>query len=142
MTSGFTLQKIRNYSPPLPFIMRMIGKKNQGAGMMQQAKLHETDYSLNQRNSLLSQRLQEIVAIVETIASDCNGDTSDLLSLLRILEALHRQIRLDLFEPSLPDTRKNLYEVLKEIEETGGWPYIERMKLQKFLEHWLNSTSS
>lgn len=106
--------------------------------MKQPAKLHEADYLLNQQNSSLSQRFQEIVTIVETLAFDCDGNTYDLLSLLRILETLHRQIRSDLFEPSLPNTRKNLYEILRDIEETGGWPYIERMKLQKFLEHWLN----
>lgn len=109
--------------------------------MTQPAKLHEVDCLPNQQNSSLSQRFQEMVTIVETLASDCNGDTYDLLSLLRILEALHRQIRSDLFEPSLPNTRNNLYEVLRDIEETGGWPYIERMKLQTFLEHWLNSSS-
>ncbi|WP_119260915.1 hypothetical protein [cyanobacterium endosymbiont of Rhopalodia gibberula] len=109
--------------------------------MTQQVKPHEANYLYNQQNSSLSQRFQEIVDIVETLASDCKGNTYDLLSLLRILETLHRQIRSDMFEPSLPDTRKNLYEVLRDIEETGGWPYIERMKLQKFLEHWLNSTS-
>ena len=110
--------------------------------MTQPAKLDEVNYLSNEQNSSRSQRFEEIVAIVETLASDCKGNTYDLLSLLRILETLHRQIRSDLFEPSLPDTRKDLYEVLKDIEETGGWPYIGRMKLQKFLEHWLNSTSS
>ena len=110
--------------------------------MTQPAKPHEVNYLSNKQNSSRSQRLEEIVTLVETLASDCQGNTYDLLSLLRILETLHRQIRSDLFEPSLPDTRKNLYEVLRDIEETGGWPYIERMKLQKFLKHWFNSTSS
>ncbi|XTZ19516.1 MAG: hypothetical protein ACQZ3M_06840 [cyanobacterium endosymbiont of Rhopalodia fuxianensis] len=110
--------------------------------MTQPAKPYEANYLYSQENSLLSQRFQEMVDIVETLGSDCKGNTYDLLSLLRILETLHRQIRSDLFEPSLPNTRENLYEVLKDIEETGGWPYIERMKLQKFLEHWLNSSSS
>ncbi|WP_267384573.1 hypothetical protein [Cyanobacterium sp. uoEpiScrs1] len=110
--------------------------------MTQPVEPHKVHYLSNQENRSLSQRFQEIVAIVETIASDCNGNTHDLLSLLRILETLHRKIRSDLFEPSLPDTRKNFYEVLKDIEETGGWPYIERMELKKFLEHWYNSTSS
>ncbi|XHU95432.1 MAG: hypothetical protein JJP05_06790 [cyanobacterium endosymbiont of Rhopalodia gibba] len=110
--------------------------------MTQPAKPYEANYLDNQQHSLLSQRFQEMVDIVKTLGSDCKGNTYDLLSLLRILETLHRQIRSDLFEPSLPNTRENLYEVLKDIEETGGWPYIERMKLQKFLEHWLNSSSS
>lgn len=46
---------------------------------------------------------------------------------------LHREIRVDMFEPILPNTRKDLYSLLKDIEESGGWPYIERMKLQALL---------
>jgi hypothetical protein len=53
------------------------------------------------------------------------------------LESLHRQIRTEQFEPSLPNTRKDLYTFLKDVEESGGWPYIERGKLQTFLQHWM-----
>jgi hypothetical protein len=53
------------------------------------------------------------------------------------LESLHRQIRTEQFEPSLPNTRKDLYAFLKDVEESGGWPYIERGKLQTFLQHWM-----
>ena len=56
--------------------------------------------------------------------------------LLRTLEDLHRRIQEQIFQPSLPDTRKNLYDLLREIEETGGWPYIERMKLQALLANF------
>jgi hypothetical protein len=42
-----------------------------------------------------------------------------------------------LFEPSLPDTRNALYQLVRDIEESGGWPYIERMKLQAVLQHLL-----
>ncbi|ACK65212.1 hypothetical protein PCC8801_1142 [Rippkaea orientalis PCC 8801] len=103
--------------------------------MTQQTQLNETDSLSKQEDSPLSERLQEIVTVVQSIAFDCNGDTQNLLSLLRTLESLHRQIRCELFEPSLPDTRNTLYELLKDMEETGGWPYIERMKLQKLLEN-------
>jgi hypothetical protein len=44
-----------------------------------------------------------------------------------------------MFEPSLPNTRKDLYGLLRDIEETGGWPYIERMKLQMLMEKLLIS---
>ncbi|MEA5532412.1 hypothetical protein VB691_00140 [Crocosphaera sp. XPORK-15E] len=71
---------------------------------------------------------------VETVAEQCDGDSQALLDLLRTLETLHREIRSNLFEPSLPNTRNALYEFLKEIDESGGWPYIERMKLQAFLK--------
>ncbi len=110
--------------------------------MTQPATPDEANYLPKPENSPLSQRLQEMVAIVQTLASDCDGNTYDLLTVLRTLETLHQQIRSDLFEPSLPNTRKDLYEVLRDIEETGGWPYIERMKLQKFLQNLSISESS
>jgi hypothetical protein len=33
----------------------------------------------------------------------------------------------------LPDNRQALYSLLRDIEAEGGWPYIERMRLQAFL---------
>ncbi|MGK7872722.1 MAG: hypothetical protein AB4426_05235 [Xenococcaceae cyanobacterium] len=86
-------------------------------------------------SSQLDAELQEISANVWALAKKCPGDSRVLLSLLRTLELLHREIREEMFQPSLPDTRKALYQFLKEIEETGGWPYIERMKLQAFLSN-------
>lgn len=56
-----------------------------------------------------------------------------LLDLLRILENLHREIREDLFQKSLPDNRQDLYALLKEIEAEGGWPYIARPHLRSLL---------
>ncbi len=110
--------------------------------MTQQTQPNEVDPLSNQGNSQLSERIQEIVAMVQSVASDCNGDTQNLLTLLRTLETLHRQIRCEMFEPSLPNTRNTLYQILKEIEETGGWPYIERMKLQQFLKHFSLATTN
>lgn len=79
-------------------------------------------------------QLEEITAKIRTLAQHYEGDLESLLSVLRTLEQLHREIREQFFEPSLPNTRKDLYYLLREIEETGGWPYIERMKLQSFLK--------
>ncbi len=81
--------------------------------------------------------LQQLVALVESLSQFCGQDSDRLLSLLRTLESLHRQIRTEQFEPSLPNTRKDLYAFLKDVEESGGWPYIERGKLQTFLQHWM-----
>ena len=81
----------------------------------------------------LEAQLQEINQAVWDLAKHCEGNGELLLSLLRTLERLHREIREELFQPSLPNTRNSLYELLRRIEETGGWPYIERMKLQDFL---------
>lgn len=84
--------------------------------------------------SHLQQSLDEISSAVWTVAKQYQGDTHRLLTLLRTLERLHRNIREELFEPSLPNTRNALSNLLREIEEMGGWPYIERMKLQALLK--------
>lgn len=76
---------------------------------------------------------QEITTTVRALVKKCEGDSGQILSWLRTLELLHREIREEMFLPSLPDTRNSLYYLLKEIQETGGWPYIERMKLQEML---------
>jgi hypothetical protein len=83
----------------------------------------------------LSPHLQALVDQVESLATDCQQDYARLLELLRILEDLHRHIRIDYFEPALPNTRRGLYGLLKDIEESGGWPYIERGKLNKFVQY-------
>lgn len=85
--------------------------------------------------SYLDTALQEVSTRVRALAKECEGNSWVLLSLLRTLELLHREIREQMFETSLPDTRKALYQLIKEIEETGGWPYIERMRLQDLLSN-------
>lgn len=80
-----------------------------------------------------SQYQQELTEVVLAWAKAYEGDCFELLSLLRTLESLHRQIRDELFQAALPDNRQKLYALLKEIEENGGWPYIERMKLRQLL---------
>jgi hypothetical protein len=62
------------------------------------------------------------------------GDSLKLLALLRLLESLHQEIRDTLFQDSLPDTRQALYSLLRDIETSGGWPYIHRMRLQDLLQ--------
>ena len=89
---------------------------------------------MNESHSL-SPHLQTLVDQVESLATDCQQDYTRLLELLRVLEDLHRHIRIDYFEPALPNTRRGLYGLLKDIEESGGWPYIERGKLGKFIGH-------
>ncbi|BFM38443.1 hypothetical protein [Synechocystis sp. LKSZ1] len=82
------------------------------------------------------QELQSLVNLVEALAQSYHPDSDRLLALLRTLEQLHRQIRTELFEPSLPNTRHDLYAFLRDVEESGGWPYIERGKLQTLLERY------
>ena len=81
----------------------------------------------------LSTKLQAIATAVRALAQGSQEDSLALLALLRCLEELHREIRDGLFQASLPDNRQALYNLLKDIETEGGWPYIERMKLQSFL---------
>jgi len=85
--------------------------------------------------SQLETEQQAITAQVKTLVKQCEGDSWQILSWLRTLESLHREICAEMFQPSLPDTRNDLYHLLREIQETGGWPYIERMKLLALLEN-------
>lgn len=77
---------------------------------------------------------EEIVQSIRNLAQSVKGDSLALLALLRLLEELHREIREDLFQTALPDNRQALYALLKDIESTGGWPYIQRMRLQDLLK--------
>jgi hypothetical protein len=80
--------------------------------------------------SLLTDTAQDLCAL----AKENQNDSLFLLSLLRDLEQIHRQIRVDYFESALPQTRNDLYQFVKDIEEKGGWPYIERMRLRDLLQ--------
>ncbi len=77
--------------------------------------------------------LQAVATVIRTLAQGKQGDNLALLALLRQLEELHREIRDGIFQASLPDSRQALYMLLKDIQSEGGWPYIQRMKLQAFL---------
>jgi hypothetical protein len=62
------------------------------------------------------------------------GDCLALLDLLRRLERLHHDIRDTLFCDALPENRQRLYRLLKDIEQEGGWPYIQRMQLLSLVD--------
>ncbi len=83
----------------------------------------------------LSPDLQAIANLVQQAAHLRQGNSLELLALLRLLEFLHQGIRDGMFQTSLPDNRQALYNLLKDIEAGGGWPYISRMRLQEFLVH-------
>jgi hypothetical protein len=82
----------------------------------------------------LSSQLQAIASAVNNALQSSQGDAIAILALLRQLEQLHNEIREGAFQKSLPDNRQALYSLLRNIESQGGWPYIERMKLQSFLK--------
>ncbi|HHP7232643.1 MAG TPA: hypothetical protein ACFCUY_17530 [Xenococcaceae cyanobacterium] len=83
----------------------------------------------------LNANLDKIALELWVLAEKHQQDSLFLLSLLRSLEEIHRKIRTEMFEPSLPATRNKLYQLVRDIEEKGGWPYIERMKLQSLLKN-------
>jgi hypothetical protein len=89
--------------------------------------------SNNFEPGMLSYKLEAVTDVVQDAVSVCQGDTIALLALLRKLEFLHREIRDGAFQASLPENRQGLYSLLREIESQGGWPYIERMRLQAFI---------
>ena len=107
--------------------------------MVQKGKggLSNGELLMNRRISFesgqFSIELQDIASAIRALAQNFQGDSIALVSLLRHLEELHREIREGLFQASLPDNRQALYKLLKDIETEGGWPYIERMKLQALL---------
>jgi hypothetical protein len=91
--------------------------------------ISNTDLELSQ----LQTDLQTVATHIRASAQSRQGDTLALLALLRMLESLHREIRDSVFQESLPDNRQALYNLLKDIETEGGWPYIQRMKLRSLL---------
>lgn len=90
---------------------------------------------------LLENKLQAITAEIRSLANTHQGNSLALLALLRRLEHLHCDIRENLFQSSLPDNRQALYALLKDMEEAGGWPYIERMKLRSLLSNFQDSST-
>jgi hypothetical protein len=77
--------------------------------------------------------LQALMTQIEAVATARQGDEIALLELLRTLEQLHRGIREGLFREALPTNRQRLYHLLRDIEVSGGWPYIQRMRLRSLL---------
>ena len=83
--------------------------------------------------SQLEKAMEDIREQVWALAQEHQGDNNNLLCILRFLEKSHQEIRETLFLASLPNTRHGLANLLKEIEEKGGWPYIERMRIPELL---------
>ena len=91
------------------------------------------DLDLNRIDPSQTAELEAIAKLVRDTAHQYQGQSLKLLAMLRMIEALHQEVREELFQKSLPDNRQALYALLRDIEASGGWPYIHRMKLQAFL---------
>lgn len=81
----------------------------------------------------LPKDLQILARSIEQAGRDRQGDEIALLELLRMLELLHGYIRDEWFQDTLPTNRQRLYALLRDIEVSGGWPYIQRMRLRTLL---------
>ncbi|HSM80075.1 MAG TPA: hypothetical protein VLS96_00235 [Nodosilinea sp.] len=92
-----------------------------------------TDYPPGDRRDSLPADLTQLSHLIDQAALGRQGKNTELLALLRLLEQRHRDICETLFYDALPDNRQNLYALLRDIEVNGGWPYIQRMKLQALL---------
>jgi hypothetical protein len=80
-----------------------------------------------------TEQLDRIATEIQEIADRDRSDPLALLLLLRTLEQIHREIQEVYFQTALPDGRQSLFALLRDIEENGGWPYIQRWKLQALL---------
>jgi hypothetical protein len=89
-----------------------------------------------QPNQRLPEDLQHIADLIEKAAISRQDDCVALLALLRLLEQRHRDIRETAFRSSLPTSRHHLYNLLRDIEINGGWPYIQRMKLRALFDNF------
>ena len=93
----------------------------------------KTDSSSDSKSTELPSSMQPLADItrqIHALAAQNREDPIALLHLLRTLEQLHREIQQNYFQPALPDSRQALYTLLRDIEENGGWPYVQRWKLQ------------
>jgi hypothetical protein len=109
---------------------------------LEQGDLLEREVSEDrvEKQSALNAALGEIAAMTRTVAQTQQGRSLELLALLRVLEGLHQEIRDSFFQEALPDNRQALYALLRDIELSGGWPYIHRMKLQALLVNLLSES--
>jgi hypothetical protein len=85
------------------------------------------------RRSRISLDAEAIAESTRSLAQTYQGNSLQLLKLLRLLESLHREIREDLFQAALPNNRQALYHLLRDIEREGGWPYIPVVKLRELI---------
>jgi hypothetical protein len=79
-------------------------------------------------------RLSHLLNEINSLAIDLDDDPEGLLALLRQLEHLHRHLQDGPFRASLPADRNLLFNLLQEMERSGGWPYIPRLQLRTFMD--------
>ena len=80
------------------------------------------------------ERLDGLLGNLNALSQELAGNPEALLALLRQLEQLHRSIQDGAFRGSLPADRNHLFNLLQEMEKSGGWPYIPRLQLRTFMD--------
>jgi hypothetical protein len=80
------------------------------------------------------QQLKAALHAVEMLGEQLTGQPEALLALLRQLEQLHRTLQDGAFRNSLPADRDALFNLLRSMEQSGGWPYIPRLQLRTFMD--------
>lgn len=85
-------------------------------------------------NQAQQQRLDDVLSELRSLASELQGQPEALLALLRQLEELHRNLQDGDFRSSLPADRGALFNLLRAMEQSGGWPYIPRLQLRTFMD--------
>ena len=83
---------------------------------------------------MADRRLQVLRDALLALVADRQDSSVGLLELLRELERFHRQIEQGPFRESLPEGRNALYQLLQDMERSGGWPYIPRPRLRSLLK--------
>ncbi|NUN66462.1 hypothetical protein HCU40_17290 [Pseudanabaena biceps] len=101
---------------------------------MSQTEIQSQNQSQPQKAANISE-LEATAEYLWQIAQDQSGEPSELLEILRVIEALHKRIRDDLFQPALPTSRHELFNLLRDIETNGGWPHIYRMKINEICRY-------
>ena len=94
----------------------------------------DTDTGVPPGQAQIQRGLDEQLAALESLAVQLQDQPLALLDLLRRLERLHRSIQDGAFRNSLPENRNQLFQLLSEMEQSGGWPYIPRLQLRTFLD--------
>jgi hypothetical protein len=85
-------------------------------------------------NTAQQQRLGELLDGLNALACELEQNPEALLTLLRQLEQLHRNLQDGAFRASLPADRGQLFNLLRAMEQSGGWPYIPRLQLRTFMD--------
>ena len=85
-------------------------------------------------SSQQQQRLDQVLTELRSLGLELQGQPEALLALLRQLEELHRNLQDGAFRSSLPADRGELFNLLRSMEQSGGWPYIPRLQLRTFMD--------